>query len=124
MARTISRASQVYNTGTYGPFPVDSLTSANTEALEWTLTVENWPDVPEALVITVAWDTGGSISVTYPGNPIGPGGEALAMIRGQVEVPRMVGTDGKPRKRVVTGGTVTARALVQLRTAITFGAVS
>jgi hypothetical protein len=53
MARTLTRASQVYQPGLYGPFSVDGFTNADTERLVATLTVEGWPDDPVVMVVTL-----------------------------------------------------------------------
>lgn len=56
-----------YAAGTYGPFAVNSFVSANTDWLEFTLSVENWPDVSPLVRINIAWSTGDTGEVLIPG---------------------------------------------------------
>jgi hypothetical protein len=145
MPRTISQASRNYAAGTYGPFSVNNFTKNDTERLTLTLSVENWPDVPEAVratimffdpnhkVVTYAPDpvtgelvpttttvrvqVGGGI-FTWPGRPIGWDGSVLTRVDAQVQVPRV-----GDAKATVAEGEVTLEALVSIRTAVTVAAI-
>ena len=123
MARVISQPEQLYQPGTYGPYPVDQLSNANTEALEFTMTVgADWPaDRTVSVVrVTVAWDSGGGASWLYNGGLRAQDGTPLTLIRERA----YISTEGETRaKRAVGGGTITFQAFVPITTAVTLAGV-
>jgi hypothetical protein len=120
MARTFSRPSQVYAAGTYGPFPVDGLTSADTDELVATFTVEGWPeDANPLLLVQVRWDNGSGADFALPGRQVNRDGTPRAVAEVRVGVPQ-----GADERAAVAGGTIALTATAPLRTAVTFGGVS
>ncbi len=117
MPRTLQRASQTYLAGTYGPFSVDGFNRGNVDRLRVGFTVENWPDVPEAIRVRVVWNNGQGAEFSFPGRPVGRSG-ALPAVWAEIDVPN----DAAGKKEVLQGE-VTVRLFAALRTAITIQAL-
>lgn len=111
MARTLSRNSRLYDSGSYGPFSIDSFTNANSEYLLLTLTNESWPNVSGLLDIRLTWNTGEGARFIIPGSSISP-------VVLQVPIPKLLS-----EKRQVSSATAIIVVLQTLRTAFTFQAV-
>lgn len=118
MARTLTRAQQVYPAGTYGPFAIDSLTRDDTERIEAILTVVGWPVVSPLMQVEIAWDTGGKVVFDVGGEQKAPDGTPLTEVRFSVGVPKAAGV-----KRQVSGGSFKVTTFAPLTTAITVRAV-
>lgn len=124
MARTLTRNSQAYAPGTFGPFSIDSFTSANTDKIEVVMTnVNNWPVVaggPPLFTLTIKWNTGeGGIFREF----------AVLHTEKDGTTPQTQVTYGSmvPRratgKAVVSSGTVSIESFRAFTTGITFRAV-
>ena len=126
MARTISVASRLYAPGSYGPFAVDSLTSANTTALEFTMAVgPDWPTdrTVQVVKVTLMWDTGGGASWTYNGGLTNQDGTPRTLITERAMVPTESDGAGGVRKRTVAGGSFTVQVFQSITSAITVAGV-
>jgi hypothetical protein len=121
MARTFSRPSQAYpGDRTFGPFSLDGITRADTDALVATFTVEGWPqDVDPLLVVRVRWDNGAGGDFAIPGRQVNKDGTPRSLVTLQVDVPQKA--DGKA---AVSGGTIEIDTKAPLTTAVTFEAVA
>jgi hypothetical protein len=120
MARTFSRPSTFYQPGVYGPFSLDSITNANTDALVATFTVEGWPqDVDPLLVVQVRWDSGAGGDFAIAGRQVNRDGTPRSLVTLRVDVPQRANG-----KAAVAGGSITVEAKAALTTAITFSAVT
>ncbi len=104
MARTFNIPTQTRPAGVYGPFSVDSFTSANTDRLVLTLTASGaWPTADPMLRIDMAWSNGTTWSDTIPGpQPNNPltwalgipkvGDGKVAVVSGQITITTFVAT--------------------------------
>lgn len=132
MARVLTIPARNYEIGLHGPFPVDSFTSADASAVRFTLTTEEWPDVPEAVRVHVRVNDGANVrttSFTFQGLLLGLGDEQVQPKDAVVAAPR---ADGSPMPQVsgeavvegeASSATLLLEALVPIRTAIVFEAV-
>lgn len=119
MARSRTISERLYLPGSYGPFSVDSFTSANTERLELRLTQVNWPEGVPLMRIQIAWDSGDAATFEVAGvTPDIETGEPLSQVNFWFTVPRT-----SSGKRNVAGGSVSVELYQLLRTAITVTAV-
>lgn len=126
MARTISRPSQKYAAGTYGPFSVDKLISSETTALEFTMSVEaDWPadSATQVCKVTLLWDSGGGGSWTFNGGLRDRFGNPITLIRERVSVPAENDGSGGSRKKSVAGGSITIEVFAPITTALTLAGV-
>lgn len=122
MARVISLAETLYGVGFHGPLSVDQLSNANTEALEWTMTVgPDWPAdrAQKVVAVTLAWDTGGGATWVFNGGLRKQDGTPLTQIRERVMVPTEADGLGGSRKRNVGGGSMSMEVFSPITTAIT-----
>lgn len=119
MARTFSLASRNYAAGAYGPFDVDSFTSADTDWLLLEFSVENWPAHDALITGQMRWDSGDGADFAIRSPVRDRSGNPLAVARVRVGVPQT--PDGKA---AVTTGTVSMRTALALRTAVTVTAGS
>src|SRR3712207_6425340 len=106
MARTLSRPSQLYQPGVYGPYGIDRITNANTGALEWSATVEgDWPmdSTVQVMRVTLMWDTGAGARWTYNGGLLNRDGTPRTLITERVYVPREADGAGGIRRGQVSG---------------------
>jgi hypothetical protein len=123
MARSLSRASRNYAAGTY-EFLLDGFTKNDTDALEWTFTVEGWdPAVDPILTITGQWSDGTAFGATYPGAPLNRDGTPATIVGGSCTVPRVTDENGTGKVDVASG-TVSVTLHADLRTAVTLEAIS
>jgi hypothetical protein len=119
MPRTFSQPSQDYAVGTYGPFPVDQFTNANTNALEASFTVEGWdPTVNPIMLVRLRWGDGSGADFSVPGQPMARDGTLLSVVRVRVSVPKEADS-----KKPVDQGSIEVQVLAPLRTAVTLEAV-
>ncbi len=74
---------------TYGPFPVDSFTNANTSALRWAATVVGWPTDRTLLLfkVTLRWSNGDNATWPVYGGPVDRQGNAYTSVGGSIGVP-------------------------------------
>jgi hypothetical protein len=128
MARTFSRAAQNYAPGVYGPFAINGFTRNDTDAIEVTFTVENWPAPTSpglpVLRATIMWDDGSGAVATWGRAPIGRNGLPLGAVALRSYIQK-VGVD----RSVVGNGEVTAEVIniapaARLRTAVTLQAIT
>ena len=126
MARSLSRASQLYPVNTYGPFPIDSFTQANTSALRWTLSVENWPANPLTTLarVTTKWSNGAGSITVINGSPRNPDGTLATEISGTISPLLVADANGNPVRAPMNGATILVEVLVPLRTAVTLEAMA
>ena len=126
MPKTLSRPSQLYQPGVYGPFSVDQITNANTAALEWSASIENWPTDPTTLLLKarLLWDSGGGATWWIFGGRKNRDGTPATEIRERVYVPVELDDTGNIRKGNVAGGSMQIEVFVPLRSAITFAGVA
>jgi hypothetical protein len=118
MPRKFARASRRYAIGTHGPFSVDELARADTEALIFAATVEDWPDVPLALQVRLMWDIDPTPSVvSWSGRPLAWGGAPATSVRAWLGVPRAAGDE-----RAIARGDIWLVVHAPLRTEITLAA--
>ena len=127
MARTFSRASQVYPAGNFGPFSIDSFTKNDANALHLTLTVEAWPDVPLLATITLSMDNGAQMQVNIPGRPKNRDGTDATSMTIKLGIPADgIVIDGVPQpavKRDTNSGQISVEVFQPFRTALTLQAV-
>ena len=125
MPRTISRPSQTYQPGTYGPFNVDQLSNANTDALEWSATIEGWPSDPTVLLFkaTLAWDTGGGATWHIYGGRKNRDGTPATEVRERIFTPVESNGAGGVRKGQIGGGSFTVEVFQPVTTAFTIAGV-
>lgn len=111
MPRTLDIPAGTYPQGTYGPFSVDNITNANTDALELMLPTAGWPTDPDTPVLRVSllWDTGGGGAATWNGSPRGRDGQLLTFVTLRVGVPK---AGPGASKRDVGRGDLTVEVLV------------
>ncbi len=122
MPRSFSRAEQGYAPNTngtprvYGPFALDSFTRDDTDLIEWTATVVDWPP-DQGLVLAearVSWNIGYESMQPICGGPRMKDGTPMALKRERVWVPR----EGPAGKGGVVSGSVTLTVHVAFRTAL------
>lgn len=126
MPRVISIAETRYEIGAHGPLSVDQISNANTEALEWTMTVgPDWPAdrTQKVVAVTLAWDTGGGATWVFNGGLRKQDGTPLTQIRERVLVSTENDGSGGVRKRAVSGGTMSMQVFTPITTAITVAGV-
>jgi hypothetical protein len=126
MARTISVASRLYAPGSYGPFSVDSLTNANTVALEFTMSVGvDWPTdrTVQVAKVTMLWDSGGGGIWTFNGGLTNQDGTPRTLITERAMMPTEGDGAGGVRKRAVAGGSLSVQVFQPITSAITVAGV-
>lgn len=122
MPRQLTRASQVYPAGTYGPFSIDSFTKDDADHVEATLTVENWP-AGDIAQVTLAIPGASSGVAVLRGDPRDRAGNPLTSVVLRMGPPT-VRIKGQPAARMdMSGATITVVVLQPFRTALTFAAV-
>ena len=127
MARSISRPSQTYRPGTYGPFPLSGLTSADTSALQWSATVgADWPSDPSVRLfsVTLAWSTGHAATWEIYGGAVDRDGIPLFAHTETVSVPHADDGAGGVRRGNIVGGALTVQVYVPLTSAISAQALA
>jgi hypothetical protein len=122
MPRTLTRNSQVYPAGTYGPFSIDSFTKNDADRIEATLTVEGWP-AGDLAVITMDLPGASACSTTLRGDPRDRAGNPLATVTYRLGPPTVQIGNQPPERMDMSGATITVQVLQAFRTALTFGAV-
>lgn len=104
---------------TFGPYAVDGFTNRNTNALEWTASVEGWPTDPRIALFRLRcqWDNGDFAEWTINGGRTDQSGNPLSTVKARVYVPQGSGNQ-------VASGTMTLTVLAPFRSAFTLAAVA
>ena len=123
MARTLTRASRVYNPGTYGPFAIDSFTKGSASHIEVAMTVEGWPDGADVATLVLTTSSGARMTVNVPAKPIDLAtGKPATVFRCRLGFPADgVVVDGVPQPpvtRETTGASVSATVHRAITTAL------
>ena len=114
MAKTFTLAARNYAAGTYGPFSVDSFTQSDTDYLELSLTVENWPAGSPVVTGQMRWDSGDGADFAVHHPSTNRDGTPRTKHTVRVGVPQTL-----QGKAAVTSGTVTMTLAQPIRTAVT-----
>lgn len=113
MAKTFNLAARNYAAGTYGPFSVDGFTQSDTDWLELSLTVENWPAGSPVVTGQMRWDSGDGADFAFHHPTTNRDGTPRTKHTVRVSVPQT--SHGKAD---VVSGTVTLTLVQPLRTAV------
>jgi hypothetical protein len=122
MPRTLSRASQVYPAGTYGPFSIDSFTRDDADGVRLTATVEGWPASGTVARIDFRYPGGSGGMADVPAVPRDRQGNALSTYTFTFYIPRSGAGNAAPQKKNFTSAQVTIEILQPIRTALTLEA--